>query len=159
IGILVTFSPEFGRAMGMTPVPSASRAVMFAYIGLSIGSLLSGTLSQIYRNRKKVVAVFLGLTVLFVAAYFTIASVSLWVFYAVCLALGLPIGYWAVFVPMASELFGTNIRATAATTVPNFVRGSVVLVTSAFQFAIPFVGIQTSAVLIGAIVLSVAFAA
>ena len=159
IGILVTFSPEFGRAMGMTPVPSASQAVMFAYIGLSIGSLLGGTLSQIYQNRKKVVAAFLGLTVLFVAAYFTIASVSLWAFYAVCLALGIAIGYWAVFVLMASELFGTNIRATAATTVPNFVRGSVVLVTSAFQFAIPYLGIQTSAIVIGAIVLIVAFIA
>ena len=159
IGILVTFSPEFGRAMGMTPVPSASRAVMFAYIGLSAGSLLSGTLSQIYRTRKKVVAAFLGLTAVCVGVYFVFAAISLWVFYAVCLALGIGIGYWAVFVLMASELFGTNIRATAATTVPNFVRGSVVLVTSAFQFAIPWLGIQTSAILIGVVVLSVAFAA
>jgi hypothetical protein len=106
-----------------------------------------------------VVAGFLALTVLFVAAYFAVASISLSIFYAVCLALGIAIGYWAVFVLMASELFGTNIRATAATTVPNFVRGSVVLVTSAFQFAIPYLGIQASAIFIGIVVLSVAFVA
>jgi putative MFS transporter len=159
VGILVTFSPEFGRAMGMSPAPSASKAVMFAYVGLSVGSLLSGTLSQIFRSRKKIVAAFLALAVLFVAAYFSVAAASLWAFYAVCLLLGIAIGYWALFVLMASELFGTNIRATAATTVPNFVRGSVVLVTSAFQFAIPYVGIEKSGIIIGAVVLLVAFLA
>lgn len=157
VGILITFAPEFGRAMGMREIPSASRAVMFCYIGLALGSLLSGTLSQIFRTRNKIIGLFLGLTALFIAVYFLAAHVSLWFFYAVCVGLGVAAGYWAVFVTMASEQFGTNIRATATTTAPNFVRGSVVPVTSAFQFGVPYLGIEGSAVLVGGVVLAIGF--
>ncbi len=156
VGVLVTFAPEFGKAMGMQPPPTASRAVMFCYIGLSLGSLLSGTLSQVFKTRNKIVALFLGLTALFIAVYFLFAHVSLSMFYTVCLLLGVATGYWAVFVTMASEQFGTNIRATATTTAPNFVRGSVVPVTSAFQAGIALFGVQGSALLVGALTLIVA---
>jgi putative MFS transporter len=159
VGILVTFSPEFGKAMGMQPVPSASRAVMFCYIGLSLGSLLSGTLSQVFRTRNKIVALFLGLTAFFIALYFLLAHRSLPLFYSVCLLLGVATGYWAVFVTMAAEQFGTNIRATATTTAPNFVRGSVVPVTSLFQLAIPYLGLEASALVVGGLTLVVAFVA
>jgi putative MFS transporter len=156
VGVLVTFSPEFGRAMNMQPLPSASRAVMFCYIGLSLGSLASGTLSQMWRTRNKVVAVFLALTAAGIAAYFLVGHRSLTVFYTVCALLGVAGGYWAVFVTMASEQFGTNIRATAATTAPNFVRGSVVPVTSAFQVGMAYLGIVGSAVVVGALTVAVA---
>ena len=159
MGILVTFAPEFGRAMGMREVPVAGQAIMFCYIGLSLGSLLSGTLSQVWRTRTKVVRVSMILNAVLVAVYFAAAGLSLRFFYAVCFALGIANGYWAVFVLMASELFGTNIRATAATTTPNFVRGSVVVVTLAFQSAAKFLGIQGGAVLVGALTLLLAFAA
>jgi MFS family permease len=157
VGILITFSPEFGREMGMTTLPSPGRAVLFAYSGLAIGDFTSGALSQIIRSRNRVVALFLTLTALFIVAYFIAGHVSLTMFYTICLLLGVATGYWAVFVTIASEQFGTNIRATATTTAPNFVRGSVVLMTSAFQALRPLLGIRGSAMLVGAVVLGIAY--
>ena len=158
VGILVTFSPEFGREMGMVTPPSPGRAVLFAYIGLAIGDFTSGALSQIIRSRNRVVGLFLILTTVFVAAYFAVAHVSLTTFYTICLLLGVATGYWAVFVTIASEQFGTNIRATVTTTAPNFVRGSVVIMTSAFQALRPGLGIRGSAMLVGAVALGLAYA-
>lgn len=156
VGILITFSPEFGRAMGMASVPAAGRAVMFCYIGLAIGDFASGALSQIIRSRNKVVGIFLAMTAVFVAVYFAAAHVSLSVFYTVCLLLGVAAGYWAVFVTIASEQFGTNIRATATTTAPNFVRGAVVALTLLFEALRPAMGIRGSAMLVGAVALAIA---
>jgi hypothetical protein len=157
VGILVTFSPEFGREMGMSTLPSAGRAVLFAYVGLAIGDFSSGALSQIIKSRTRVVGLFLAMTTLFIAAYFAVAHVSLTVFYIVCLLLGIAAGYWAVFVTIASEQFGTNIRATVTTTAPNFVRGSVVIMTSAFQALRPGLGIRGSAMVVGAVALGIAY--
>jgi len=157
VGILVTFSPEFGVERGMPAPPSPGRAVLFAYVGLAIGDFTSGALSQVMRSRNRVVALFLTLTTVFVGAYFAVAHTSLTVFYFVCLLLGVATGYWAVFVTIASEQFGTNIRATVTTTAPNFVRGSVVLMTSAFQALRPALGIRGSAMLVGAFALGLAF--
>jgi MFS family permease len=158
VGILVTFSPEFGRAMGMSEVPSAGRAVMFAYIGLALGDLSSGAASQLLASRKRIVRAFLALTVLGVALYFSIAASSLAAFYAVCTGLGFATGYWAVFVTIASEQFGTNVRATATTSAPNFVRGAVVLLTSAFQALAPALGVIGSGLAVGVVAIVVAFA-
>jgi MFS family permease len=158
VGILVTFSPEFGREMGMASLPSAGRAVLFCYVGLAVGDFASGALSQIVRSRNRVVALFLMMSTVFIAAYFAVAGMSLAVFYGVCLLMGFAAGYWAVFVTIASEQFGTNIRATVTTTAPNFVRGSVVLMTSAFQALQPAVGIRGSAMIVGAVALGLAYA-
>jgi MFS family permease len=157
VGILITFSPEFGRTMGMPVVPHAGRAVMFCYIGLAIGDFASGALSQMIKSRNRVVGMFLLLTTAFIAVYFAAAHVSIDVFYAVCLLLGIGAGYWAVFVTIASEQFGTNIRATATTTAPNFVRGAVVALTLLFDGLRPAMGIRGSAMLVGAIALAIAF--
>jgi MFS family permease len=157
IGVLITFSPEFGRAFGMSEIPSGGRAVLFAYVGLAVGDVASGTASQLLRSRKKVVLAFLTMTVGAIALYFTIAPASLTMFYTVCVALGFATGYWAVFVTMASEQFGTNIRATATTSAPNFVRGAVVLLTSAFQAAAPALGVVGSGLVVGAATIVVAF--
>lgn len=159
IGILITFSPEFGQAVGMSPLPNAGRAVMFCYIGLAIGDLGSGALSQALGSRRRVVAIALVATSICIAVYFSAAHISLTVFYAVCLALGVATGYWAIFVTIAAEQFGTNIRATATTTAPNFVRGAVVLLTSVFTWLRPSLGIRGSAMLVGAIALVIAFIA
>jgi putative MFS transporter len=159
VAILMTFAPEQGRAMGMAPLPTASRAVMFCYIGLALGDFSSGGLSQVLESRKKVVAGFLVLTSVMIAAYFLIGHRSLPVFYTICVALGFGAGYWAVFVTMASEQFGTNIRATATTTAPNFVRGAVVPLTSAFQAMSGTLGLQGSAILVATITLALAFIA
>ena len=159
VGILVTFSPELGKAMGMSEPPQAGRAIMFCYIGLAVGDLGSGVVSQWLRSRKRVVALSLGLTLISIGAYFTLAAASRTAFYSVCGLLGIATGYWAVFVTMASEQFGTNIRATATTTAPNFVRGAVVLLTLGFQALKPELGIKGSALAIGLLTLVVAFIA
>jgi len=158
VGVLVTFSPEFGHALGMAEAPSAGRAVLFAYVGLALGDVASGLASQLLRSRKRVVLAFLAMTVVGVALYFTVAAASLVAFYAVCTALGFATGYWAVFVTMASEQFGTNVRATATTSAPNFVRGAVVLLTSTFQAATPALGVVGSGIAVGAVAIAVAFA-
>ena len=157
VGILITFSPEFGRAAGMPTPPTAGRAVMFCYLGLAIGDFGSGWLSQKVRSRKRVLRWFLTLTSVCVALYFVPGAKPLPLFYALCFGLGFSAGYWAVFVTVASEQFGTNLRATATTTVPNFVRGAVVPLTSGFQALVPATGIAMSGLLVGVITLLVAF--
>ena len=134
IGILVTFSPEFGKALKMVEIPKASTAIMCAYIGLSLGGLASGVLSQVFKNRKRVTAIFMGLNFIFILFYLFHSAPSVGVFYITCLCLGFASGYWALFVTIAAEQFGTNIRSTVATTVPNFVRGAVVPLTLSFQY-------------------------
>ena len=159
IGILITFSPEIGRALGMTETPSAGRAVMFAYLGLAAGDIASGFLSQFIGSRRRAVLLFQLLTAAFVGAYFFLAPFSLTAFYALCVGLGFSVGYWAVFVTVASEQFGTNIRATATTTVPNVVRGSVVLLTSSVGWLRPQIGVVHSALVVGLVALAIAFTA
>lgn len=156
IGLLITFSPEFGKALGMTEIPVAGSAVMYSYIGLSLGDLASGLISQVWQSRKKVVYAFLGLTTLAVAAYFLLGPSSLTAFYTCCGLLGFAIGYWAIFVTIASEQFGTNIRATVTTSVPNFIRGAVVPLTLAFNASKDILGLPGAALAIGAVTLLIA---
>ena len=159
VAILVTFAPEFGQAMGMTVVPAAGRAVMFAYIGIALGGFLSGTLSQVLQTRKKVVLASLVGVAGTVTLYFFIARISPEVYYGMCSLMGLACGYWAVFVTMAAEQFGTNIRATVATTAPNFVRGAVVPMTSAFQVGRAYLGTQGSGIAVGVVAIVIALIA
>jgi MFS family permease len=106
---------------------------MFAYIGLSVGDLVSGFLSQLLKSRKKVVVLYLAFTlILSVVFLLFLHEVSLSTYYFMCFLLGAGTGYWAIFVTIAAEQFGTNIRSTAANTIPNFVRGSVNLITLLF---------------------------
>ncbi|HEX2962747.1 MAG TPA: MFS transporter, partial [Ignavibacteriales bacterium] len=132
VGVLITFSPEFGRKLGITGPISAGSAIMFTYLGLVLGDILSGFGSQIIKSRKKVVYTFLAMTTVLVVVYLYSYGASPTYFYALCLLIGISIGYWAVFVTIASEQFGTNLRATVTTTVPNFVRGSTVPITLSF---------------------------
>jgi MFS family permease len=157
IGILVTFSPELGKALGMPQPPDPGKAIMFAYIGLAIGDFASGTLSQILQSRKKVAAMFMLLMAFFIATYLFNRAPMPGILYANCLALGFAAGYWAIFVTIAAEQFGTNIRSTVTTTVPNFVRGSVVPVSFAFQQLKTQVGIVHSALIVAIVCLCLSF--
>jgi putative MFS transporter len=159
VAILVTFSPEVGKAMGMSRPPDAAFAIMMNYSGLAIGDLSSGVLSQIVKSRKRAVLVFLVITAIAIAFYFGLGGRSLAWFYAACVLLGFGTGYWAVFVTVAAEQFGTNIRATATTTAPNFVRGAVVPVTLAFNGLKGALGVVGSAIAVGAFTLILAGAA
>ena len=159
IGLPISRADKFGKAMGMAIVPDPAFAVLFAYSGLALGDFSSGALSQLVRSRKRALFVYLMLTAAFVIAYFTIASRSTTHFYAVCTLLGFATGYWAVFVTVASEQFGTNLRATATTTVPNFVRGSLSLLMLAFDALEKSSGTLMSGALVGGATIVVAFGA
>lgn len=156
VGVLITFAPELGAALGVEPAPRAARAVLFAYLGLTVGDLASGLLSQLIRSRRRALAVFIGLTALFVLAYFAPVAKGTTTFYAICFALGIATGYWAVFVTVASEQFGTNLRATATTTAPNFVRGAVVPVTLLFQALREPLGLANAGLAVGMLTLAIA---
>jgi MFS family permease len=134
VGILITLSPEFGKVLGVKGDVSAGAAVAFCYAGIVLGDVASGILSQILKSRIKVVYTYLLLTTIALIIYFSATDVSLSTFYAICLFLGFCVGYWVIFMTIATEQFGTNIRATVTTTVPNFVRGAVVPLSLLFQY-------------------------
>jgi len=156
VGVLITFSDAFAKALGVEGI-AASRSVMFCYIGLAIGDLLSGFLSQFLKTRKKIIISFIFATNILIIMYLFFNSYGAFYFYALCLSLGISCGYWAVFVTNASEQFGTNLRATVTTSVPNFVRGSVVPLTLLFQFLIGYVGIIYSAAIVAGLSLVLAY--
>jgi MFS transporter, putative metabolite:H+ symporter len=149
IALPITLANEIGKAMNMAEVPHPKNAVLFAYIGLAFGDFSSGALSQIIRSRKKALFAYVLLTGFFLVAYFTVGAGSKTAFYATCGLLGFAIGYWAVFVTVASEQFGTNLRATATTTVPNFVRGAVTPMTLAYETLKPSLGVLGAVQLVG----------
>jgi len=159
VAILITFSPEFAKAFGTSGPVSAGNAVMYCYLGLVFGDFASGFLSQVLRSRKKVILLFMALTMAAIALYFLQGQRTPGFFYGVCLTLGFTCGYWAIFVTVAAEQFGTNLRATVATTVPNFVRGMVVPITLLFQWFRSSAGLEGSALTVGAICVSAAFVA
>ena len=137
MGTLVLFSPEYATLLGL-PVDSisAGKSIMFAYAGITLGDVFSGLLSQWLKSRKKSLTIFLSMTVIGVVLFFLFGGTSVPVFYAIVGFIGFATGYWAVFISAASELFGTNIRATVATTAPNFVRASTVLISFLIELLI-----------------------
>lgn len=159
VGVLVTFSPEFASALGIDGVVKSAYAVISVYLGLTVGDLLSGFLSQWLRSRKNVVCGFLLLTFATIVAFLLLHGESTRMFYGIIFLMGVGIGYWAVFVTIAAEQFGTNIRATVATSVPNFVRGSVVPITLAFDFCKKAFGILPGAAIVGAACIAIALLA
>jgi predicted MFS family arabinose efflux permease len=159
IGILITFSPEIGTALGLETAPRTGTAVLLYYLALTFGDLTNGFLSQVFRNRKKIIAAFMALTTVFCACYFALGGRSLNLFYLICFLLGWSSGYWAVFITVSAEQFGTNLRATVAVTAPNFVRGLTTVLTISFGALKPHLGTVNSAALVGAVTLALAFAA
>ncbi len=135
MGILITFAPEIFASLGVTDFkPNAGKSIMWAYLGITVGDVASGLISQLLKSRKKALAIFLVLTGLSVFLYFKYAIISETYYYTIITIVGFATGYWAVFMSTAAELFGTNIRATATTTAPNFVRGSVILLSLSFRY-------------------------
>ncbi len=149
IGILITFSPELGQQMGMGDLVKAGHAVMWSYLGLSLGDLASGLLSQYLKSRRLSVFIFLTFTVITCFVYLNLQAPTLKMFYFVCGLLGFSTGYWAVFVTISAEQFGTNIRSTVATSVPNFVRGAVIPLTFCFRLAQDHTDVKTAAMIVG----------
>lgn len=124
IGVLVTFSKEFGEKMGITEPIDSGKAIMYAYAAIAAGDILIGFISQWFRSRKKALYLFYLITAVFMVLFFTTQwGGSADRMYWICAGLGFGTGFWAIFVTMGAEQFGTNLRATAATTIPNMVRG------------------------------------
>lgn len=134
IGILITFSKEFGTKMNIQGTVDPGKAVMFAYAAISLGDIIVGFVSQWFKSRKKALYVFYGITALAMIWFFNLEGASVTQLYMASALLGFGTGFWAIFVTMAAEQFGTNIRATVATTVPNMVRGSLTLVSLLFTW-------------------------
>lgn len=157
VGILVLVAPEMSKALNVQGEISGGKTIMFCYAGLSMGDFLSGVVSQILKSRKQTVYIFVGMAVIFTVIYLNAFGISANNFYILCFILGFFGGYWAVFVTMSSEQFGTNIRATVTTTVPNFVRGALIPITLGFRALIPSYGLLNSAMIVGVICFAAAF--
>jgi MFS family permease len=135
MGILITFAPEIFVSIGVTDFkPDAGKSIMYAYLGITLGDVASGAISQWLKSRKKALLLFLIMTVISVFLYFNVAKLSEFHYYVIVSIIGFATGYWAVFMSTAAELFGTNIRATATTTAPNFVRGAVIFLSFGFRY-------------------------
>ncbi len=159
VGILVAFSNKFAIEMGVKSAIDPGNAVAFCYGGLVLGDFSSGYLSQLLKSRKQVMLIFLGLTATCVALYLNLFGAEEWLFYTVCCVLGFSVGFWAIFVTIAAESFGTNLRATVATTVPNFARGMLLLITMGFKGLQHYVSYLQSGVIMGVICIAIAIVA
>lgn len=159
VGILVGIAPVFGKALGAVDVLDNGKGVMFTYIGISLGDFASGALSQLFKTRKKVVFVSITLTFIAMLVYLLNTGWTANQFYVLCLFFGLFTGYWVVFVTMSAEHFGTNLRATVTTSVPNMVRGSLILVTLLFQFLASKFGVINSGLIVAVLTVSIAYIA
>ena len=148
-GVIITFSPEFGKAMGIDQPLDAGKAVLLAFSGQVLGNIVSGTLSQYFQSRKKVILLFMLSSLVFMLIYLLVPIHHTNLLYILCVCMGFGNGYWTLFITVAAELFGTNLRATVATTVPNFVRGTVILLTSFFVLMRGSFGMINSALIVG----------
>ncbi|GAB3576692.1 MFS transporter [Spirosoma luteolum] len=157
IGILATFANEFGRALGIAEEIQPGLAIMWCYVGLAAGDLASGFISQAMASRKKGVALLMAVALVFSVIFLFGGVRSAVALYALCLAAGFGIGYWAMFVTIGAEQFGTNLRATAATTVPNMVRGLVIPMTLTYQALKPSLAEINAAAVVGLIAFILGF--
>ncbi len=157
IGVLATFANEFGEKLGIAEEIKPGKAIMFCYVGLAIGDLASGFISQALQSRKKAVAILLLLT-LVCSLIFLFGNISTATgLYNVCMLAGFSVGYWAMFVTIGAEQFGTNLRATAATTIPNMVRGTVIGMTMLYTELKPSLDVLYAAAVVGGICFVLAF--
>lgn len=161
VGVLVFFAPEYGRAKGLEGI-TAGNAIAICYTGIIVGDLVSGLLSQWLQSRIKVMFLFLVFDVVAVFAYLALPFSSPEMFYASHFVLGLSVGFWVIFVTIGAEQFGTNLRSTVATSVPNFARGMQVPINESFKYLKnPAVtgSVITAGYVVGGVCLAIAFIA
>ena len=162
IGILVNYSNRFARELYGENAIDSGKAIMYSYVGIAIGDILIGLVSQYYKSRRKALFIFYGLTIISGILFFTPVNSNDTTMYAICTALGFSTGFWAIFVTMGAEQFGTNLRATAATTIPNMVRGSLPLLNIIFKDLFQdqlHINIVRSAIITGVIAITIALIA
>jgi MFS transporter, putative metabolite:H+ symporter len=159
IGILVTFSKEFAVKFGLTEVPNVGLGVMWCYVGLTLGDLTSGLLSQLLKSRRKVLILFHSMSFLTMGFYISTTGGTLDMLYFKMALIGFSGGFWAVFVSTSAEQFGTNLRATVATSAPNITRGLFPLILLSFRGLETQLGMITAAWILCAILPSIAIVA
>lgn len=157
VGLLMTLAPEFSKTLGVIGDISGGKAIFYNYAGLVFGDLASGLLSQYFQSRKKSILIFITIWSFLVFGYFFVQGLTADQFYALCFTLGIFCGYWAMFVTVAAEQFGTNLRATVATTTPNFVRGSVVVLSGLLTYLKPHMGLWGAGLATGIFSMAAAF--
>lgn len=162
IGILINLSNLFAKEMYGDNQIDSGRAIMFGYVGIAVGDILIGLLSQYFKSRKKALLTFYLLTVASLFLFYSSFNNSDSSMYAICGLLGFSTGFWAIFVTMGAEQFGTNLRATAATTIPNMVRGSLPLLNLMFLNLFQQTwhwNIYNSGIVTGIVVMAISFVA
>jgi len=152
LGILLAFGPEITGQLGIKGVLIVGTGVIFQYTGAAIGDFVSGVVSQRLKNRNWVVGICIGATAVLVSVFLLSRGQSPYFYYLLYFGLGFTTGYWAVFVTIAAEQFGTNFRATAASTAPNFVRGAVIPMGIAIHYLRGYLGLVSAIALVGAAV-------
>ena len=156
VGLLIKFSDKFATVLEVEGPIDPTTCIIFCYLGLSGGDLISGFISQFLKSRKKIIFFYLGTTVIISLYFLLVHHHSVNTFYALAALLGATTGYWVLFVSNAAEQFGTNIRSTVASTVPNFVRGSTVPIVLTFKYIEPSFGVINSALIIGGVTIGIA---
>jgi len=159
IGVLMTFSDKFGAELGIGKIVPG-KAVMWQYVGLAFGDFAAGVLSNLIKSRKKTLFIFYGLVSIAIAAFFLYRGNEDG-FYWICAAVGFGSGISVVYITMSAEQFGTNMRATAAISIPNFVRGFLPLIILLFKGLRSIDGLDyvTAGWITGIIVMAVALTA
>jgi len=145
VGILITQSPEIGKALGAKDTLSAGTGILYSYVGISVGGIFAAILAQLTKSRKLTMLIYLVLSALSVVAYLSAKGITNSQFIWLCFFMGFVVGYWATFVTIAAEQFGTNIRSTVTTTVPNFIRGSLIPINALFNVFVLHYGMINSA--------------
>lgn len=132
VGVLVNQSDKFGKELYGSTTVDSGRSIMFAYAAIAIGDIAVGFVCQYFKSRKKGLLIYYSLCIVSLILFFSGVNNSDAAMYTLCAALGFSTGFWAIFVTMGAEQFGTNLRATAATTIPNMVRGALPLINLLF---------------------------
>jgi MFS family permease len=162
IGILVNQSDKFGKELYGSTTIDSGRSIMFAYAAIALGDIMVGFICQYFKSRKKGLLLYYILTIISLIVFFSSYNNTDAKMYVICAALGFSTGFWAIFITMGAEQFGTNLRATAATTIPNMVRGALPLINlmflNWFQKDLGW-GLIKSGVITGTIVMTVTLVA
>lgn len=134
IGVLITFSDEFAKQFNITGFDQPT-ALMLQYAALAAGDMCAGFLSNYIRSRKKTLFVYYAITIVFIILFFALkGGGSATNMYLLCMGLGFGSGISVLYIAMSAEQFGTNLRATAAISIPNLVRGALPLILLLFQW-------------------------
>lgn len=157
VAILATFANELGEALAIPGGLTPGRCVMFIYVGFAIGDFFCGPLSQWLQSRLKAIIGMLVVSALLSVAYLSGGIRTADGIYIICLLAGIATGYIAMFLTMVAELYGTNLRNTATTSVPSVVRGTVIFITLSYQALKPSVGVLTAASILGVVIYGLAF--